>query len=571
MTDTTAPLTLTADQIAANIDSGRAANQANAVTGVYGISGSGKSSLADTAAERCYEQFGKITLCYAADLGGFGNKRLTLIRRGIMRVYDPRNHVNPFETMELISLGAFPVTLIDPERGFADPSVQLVLPRRLVYVMHCPNGHEVKRFEDQRVMTATTTACPTCGTMTAVANASRIEQQIVRHRMFKDVGLRIYDSMTALNDWGMQDLQEQSAKGSLPASSGGGSMLGAADALRSGRFVFGGSSVAQYGFLQNRTYGWLSNIRTIPDQAMPAIATFMVEQSKGTDESGGDLLLGPKIAGNARTAALPGWLGNLLHSSKEPQSNVSDAPMVYRLWLTNHIDPRDPRRIPYVAKHRGTPLGMPDYLEDPPGAEAWSVCSLKVFFNKLDEQLKQLEAEAAKKYPEAPGIWTGEGDGDVDEVVAVATPVASRAGGPAAGSSASPVSPAGAGVVQRAGRRRVGGSGVTAAPVTPDSPIVEQLKASLAAAERAADVPAESLPVSAVGATDAAPSDPKGTSAALPATSGQETAAQSEPAAAPKPVPNPSSELAPVPATPSTASPSPSPVTRLRRVARPPV
>lgn len=393
----------------------RIANQANAVMGIYGISGTGKSSLADTAAEYAYETYGKITLCYAADLGGFGNKRLTLIRKGIMRVYDPRNHINPFETMELISLGAFPATLIDPERGYADPTAPLVLPRRMVYSLICPQNHVAGTFENEATLNVTSVACPTCGVATTLTNSLRVDRAIVRHRMFKDVGLRIYDSMTALNEWGMDDLQNQSAKGTLPAGHSGGSLLGAADALRSGQFVFGSSSVSQYGFLQNRTYGWLTNIKKIPDQVLPAIATFMVEQSKGNDESGGDLLLGPKISGNARTAALCGWLGHLLHATKEPNDAGQ---MVHRLWLVNHYDARDPRKIPYVAKHRGTPLGMPDYLEDAPGAAPWSTCSLGIFFAKLDQQQRVLEQAAAEKYPTAPGIWTGEEAG-TDEVVGV--------------------------------------------------------------------------------------------------------------------------------------------------------
>lgn len=507
----------TPDQIIAASTAARLPNWANAVTGIYGISGSGKSSLADTAAEHCFADYGKISLCYAADLGGFGNKRLVLIRRGIMRVYDPRNHINPFETMELISRGAFPVTLIDPERGFAAPDVPLILPHRVVHTVYCPQGHVAAQFDNERTMQITQTACPSCGVVTGLANCQRVEKAIVRHRMFKDVGLRIYDSMTALNEWGMSDLQDQSAKGTLPAGGGGGSLLGAADALRSGQFVFGSSSVGQYGFLQNRTYGWLANIRSIPDQVLPAIATFMVEESKGTDESGGERLLGPKIAGNARTAAMGGWLGNLTHASKEPASSDLNAPMVHRLWLTNHIDPRDPRRIPYIAKHRGTPLGMPEFLEDVPGAQPWSRCSMAVFFMLLRRQLELLEAESVSQHPNTPGMWTGEAaDGSQDEVVGVVGGVAGVASGqamPAGGQPGSPAPlgatlPAGSPVAAAKPRRRVAGQpagpAAVVAPVpaggqaepSPTVPETENVQSTAAApvAVQSADVGPASAP-----------------------------------------------------------------------------
>jgi len=483
----------------ANSDTGRAANQANAVMGIYGISGTGKSNLADTAAEYCYETYGKLTMCYVADLGGFGTKRLTLIRHGIMRVYDPRNHVNPFETMELISLGAFPLTLVDPERGYAEPDVPLILPRRFVYEMICPSGHSVGRFESQAMMNAKAAAgvltCPTCNLVTNLANAQRVDRLVVRHRMFRDVGLRIYDSGTALNEWAMADLQEQSARGTLPSGSGGGSLLGAADALVSGQFKFGSSSVSQYGFVQNRTYGWLSNIKKIPDQVLPAIMTFHVEQSKGDESTGGDMLYGPKIAGNARTGAMGGWLGNLVHTTIEPFA-VDDPRLVYRLWMRNHIDPRDPRKIPYIAKQRGLPT-MPDYLEDKPGEPAWTGFSLKVFFKLMREQLAAAEKDAAERYPQAPGMWAGDAlAGEADEAVGQST-LGKGVGGPpsgVAGTSTGVVSsPVGAssGRLRRAGGPAAGGLGApTPPPASEPGPSAAGAAAVVAAVAAPATVPA---------------------------------------------------------------------------------
>lgn len=526
-------------------------NQSSGVCGVYGISGSGKSSLADTAAEYAYETFNKITLCYAADLGGFGNKRLSLIRAGIMRVYDPRNRVNPFETMELISLGAFPERLVDAERGEAAPDVKLILPRRLIFQVSCPQGHPVTKYDDERVMLASVAACPTCGVMVNAQN-SRVEKAIVRHRMFAQVGLRIYDSITALNDWGMADLQAQSARGTLPASTSGGSLLGSADALRSGQFVFGSSSKSQYGFLQNRTYVWLSNIRAIPDQIVPPIATFLTETSKGDDESGGEMLIGPKIAGNARTAALVSWLGNCLHATKEPYDFADvNSPLVHRLWLTNHIDPRVPSRIPYIAKHRGTPLDMPNYLEDKPGAEPWSGCSLGVLFQKLQDQLVKIEIERARKYPNTAGVWTGE-EGDADEVVGAANAGAAVGSNGATGASIPVAGP-------RRGTRRVAGGG--AAPIAPPPvagstvPVNNDSPAVLSVQAEAAAPPVPSSEIETAGVTGGS----------TPAQEVPAIAAPAVEASAPPILPSPAPATAP---TAPTAAAGRRPI---RRIARPPV
>ncbi|MES2959857.1 MAG: hypothetical protein V4792_16830 [Pseudomonadota bacterium] len=501
-------------------DSLRAANQtqalanfANAATGVYGISGSGKSSLADTAAEFAWAQFHATSLCYMADLGGFGSKRISLVRLGIMRVWDPRNHVNPFETMELCSLGAWPETIDDPETGRAAPDVRLILPRRLRTTLICPQGHHVAVFDNSAELAAAQIPCPTCKVITSMVNGTTT-RHVVRHRMFKTVGHRIYDSMTELNDWGMAELGTMSARGQLPIGKEGGSMLGSADALRQGVVVYGGGSPAQVGFMQNRTYGWIANIRAIPDQVLPATLTFAVEQGKADDDSGGVPILGPQIAGNARTAKVPRWVGNCLHASREPNDEGN---MVHRLWLTTHLDRRDVRAIPYLAKHRGIPLDMPDYLEDPwhgdkatRDALAWSVCSLGVFYGLLQAQLTKLEAADRARYPQAPGLYDSAAAGDIDEVMGeVVTPSllnlpsagpripasagqtlgARRAALRIPGQPPAPAAPAPAPTATTPAapleRTRVTPVGAPPPPAPSPSPIVAQLEASLNALQAA--------------------------------------------------------------------------------------
>jgi len=639
MTDAVAEVVRETAAVQAIEDSLRAANQtqalanfANAVTGIYGISGSGKSSLADTAAEFAWEMFQATTLCYLTDLGGFGNKRISLIRLGIMRVYDPRNHTNPFETMEMISLGAFPEHILDPETGRADPNVRLILPRRIVTSLICPQGHAVAKFDNPIALQAAQVECPTCKMITSITNGTT-SGAIVRHRMFKTVGHRIYDSMTEMNDWGMMRLGEMSAKGSLPRSENtGGSALGAADMLREGSVVYGGGSAPQVGFMQNRTYQWIANIRSIPDQVVPATLTFAVEQGKADDDSGGVPILGPQISGNARTAKVPRWVGSCLHASREPNN---DGNMVHRLWLTTHLDRRDVRNIPYLAKHRGIPLDMPDYLEDPWDADkakrdaaAWSVCSLRVFYVKLLDQLTKLEAMDRAKYPNAPGMYSDNGDGtDSDEIIgAVSQPAAVTLPAPGPRVAGGQTLGARRGALRVPGQTAVAPAPImgpqvataplpapspmvpvtmppapaaalptTAVPVNipaPASPIVQQLKASLAAATMAAEV---SVAAAAATTPPTAPTPPADANAAalrgaLRSPTRLRTPGHPVQAAQTAPVPTPAAPAAPIAPAPvvaapvatatptatahaTTHAPTPAPAPRIpaRRIPRPPV
>jgi len=543
--------------------------QANSVTAIFGISGGGKSSLCDTAAEYAHERFGGVTLCYHTDPGGFGNKRLSLVRLGIMKVWDPSNHVRPIETMELISLGAWPEEILDPDRGYADPNVRLVLPRRLGFVLLCPSGHQAAKFDTEAAAAAANVQCPTCNLLTTITNTKGVERVIIKSKLFQDVVLRIYDSVSAMNDRGLLiELPQMSARGELPTSNTGGSALGSADAVRQGTAVFGTGSMSQVGFMQNRSYGWLTNIRQIPDQRVPSIATFGVESSKSTDESGGEMLLGLKIAGNARTAAACGWVGNMLHATKEPDEQGR---MRFRLWLTNHYDLRDPRKIPYVAKHRGTPLGMPDFLEDPwdddpkkRAENAWTVCSLKYFFELLEKQFEQQVRADAAKYPNAPALQPA-GKPAEDEIIPLATTA-----GPSTGEIAVPVTGG-----RTIGRRGVGGRRPTATVVTP---------AAVPAAVPVAESGAGPAQPAAGGVTTPAPAVVQGVSVTPPpvqppvhvqqmeATLAAAAAAATSGNAAPAAAAGAVSQAAPVPSVPAPPVATAQPVahSRIRRVPRPP-
>lgn len=516
------------------------------VTAVYGVSGSGKSSLADTAAEYVADRFSQGTMCVAVDPGGWGNRRLSLIRAGVMKVYDPRNHINFFETMEALTLGAWPETISDPDRGYADPNVRLINPRQPLWMTKCPQGHDVARYTTEAEMVAAQVTCPTCSVLVTVQNV-QVERAIIRSAMFASVGLRIFDSLTAMNDMGLiLELPSMSARGELPIStregSKGGSALGSADALRQGTLVIGTGSIAQVGFMQNRTYGWLINIRTIPDQVLGAICTFGVEQSKDDEKIGGEMSYGPAVAGRARTAKVPGWVGNCLHATKEPDA---EGHVIHRLWLTNHIDPRDTYKVPYLAKHRGTPLGMPDMLEDPwhedpatRAQRAWSGCSLRRFFELLEAQYSVIHAADTERF----ATFRKDQAAIPAEDKVVATAAVPIAAGPTAAVTAG----SGGRTLPKRGLRRAGAAAAAPGGVPSAAPPATPPVAAGVATEVQTAVAA------------AAPSPAQ--SPASPAAAQTPEVEAEQPAAATSP---------PVPPPPPVATPAAGPQ-RLRRVARPP-
>lgn len=481
---------------------------ASAVTGIYGLSGSGKSAQEDEAAIYAWERFRRITLMYVSDLGGWGSRRLSLIKRGIVRVWYMRNHLDPFATMELASLGYWPKVLDDPETGLAAPDVVLVAPTQLRWTLVCKHGHEVVTVKSEAETMLVNQPCQDCGAPTSAATCLRIDKVVVQSPGFKHVGHWGFDSFTQMNDWGLDDLARQGAgmeDGALKSALG----------LKSGQFTFGTGSMAHVGFLMARTNKWIANIRSIPGQVIPATLTFGVESGRGDDESGGIPIFGPKIAGHKRTSTVPGWVGNLLHASRDIGS---DGAMHFRLWFTSHYDPGDPRGIPYLAKPRGTLLGMPNegYLEDPADtAQQFSQCSIRRFYELLDQQLAMIEASDAERFPDAPGI-AGFADDQEEAVVSTqaitqATIAASPVGsisGPT--TMALPQEKVGR-VVRRGAAAARGRSGVARPPVAsvaipvaatvqtapavmtmpaPAEPIAAQLEASLAArAQEVAVVP----------------------------------------------------------------------------------
>jgi hypothetical protein len=382
-------------------------SQANAVTGLVGDSGSGKTSQVCEAIEYTWEVYRRIARVYHFDSGGFGNKLIRLAKLGIAQIWTPRNHIEPFETAEFASLGYWPEKILDPDTGYADPYVRLIAPQVQRWAVYCPNGHPVKTVDTLKLLDHFQHACPECRTLVTMQNWSKAEKEVVRSPGFKHVGLYIFDSVTAMSDWIMIDMAEKSARDEM----GGGdrnALRGAPSKIVSGSMMFGSNSMPHYGFAQNRVASWLANMRRIPYQVVPPIATFL--ENRGSDDAN-IVVFGPKIAGTAKTAELPSMLGNCLNLGKVPTASGT---MKHRIWLETHAHPNE-GNIPHLAKTRGEPGDFPAYLEDKEGEPPFTTCSLKFFFRRMDEALKRSLARAGEQYRDAPALkpFTDDGQEDV--------------------------------------------------------------------------------------------------------------------------------------------------------------
>ena len=554
------------------------ASQANAATAVYGDTGTGKTRLLCTAIEYAWEEFHRISRVYTADLGGFGNKLLSLIRMGVAQVYNPLTHVEPFETIEFCSLGYWPEKVADPFTGYADPNVRLIPPRMRRWVVRCPNGHEIRTINDARQLYQFQVVCPACNVLTTIQNW-RTEEVTVRSAGFKHVGAYMFDSGTALQEGVLNDMSGRAGRDEL------GGEKGAINKIVSGTLTLGSNNRAHYGFAQNRMYQWIKNTRTIPGQVIPALFTFL-ERRATDDDKGGIPVYGPKIAGQAKTTDVPSWVGNCLHVSQEKDERGFD---VHRLWLETHMNVNE-GNVPHLAKTRVDQPGLlPRFLQDPMNdkgepIDAFRVFSLGYFFRRLDTALEALTRKDAAQFADAPAFVPF--DDDAEEEIdrkGLGTGGAGATSG-AAGASAL-VGTVGPGVAARPSRVRPGRSvsapapapvpaaATSAAPAStsPAPPIAQSVAPAPSEAPTgptappatSSPTPAPAAPAATAGDAPVAPAPPAGLAVPAPVVAGSH-AGPAQAAAGVPPVAAPGLPPTTAPVRPSRPRPGVRPPTTTR-------
>jgi hypothetical protein len=380
----------------------------NAVLMVYGDTGTGKTTLEATYCEYNWETYKKVTRVYTTDQGGFPSKMSVLMRLGIAQVWRMRNHVEPFETCELASLGWWPSEM-DYRTGLAHPQVKLVPPVSTQYQISCPQGHLVYQTSI-RGSIQPSYQCPTCRMVVTVQNW-KVATKSIATPGFEKIGGACFDGITSWNDELMDDMAQRSARDEL---GGAGSALGKGDAgkIKSGDMVFGGNNQAHYGQAQTRSRKWLGNSAMIPGLVLPPMWTALEERA--TDDNSKQTIFGPKISGKAKTADVPSWVGNCLRATTRKDQQGDDE---WRLYLRQHAFIEE-SNIPHLCKHRTDPDRMPLYLADPPEVKRdpslrYSGFSMGHFFRLLTTALQMASEEAVAKYPDAPAL-TGDVPPSVD-------------------------------------------------------------------------------------------------------------------------------------------------------------
>lgn len=504
--------------------------QVNSATGIMGVTGSGKSSLGATLAKYLWRKYKKVLLYYSSDGGGFPAEVQACIGAGIIRVFrmytrDPGDLSLSFETCQRAAQMWWPKR-INPATGEVEPGVELVPPIAIRYEMRCSQGHLVKSVPSQALIQPT--VCPECRKPVTTTDM-RVTRTTVQNKGFEDVGGVFYDGLSSMLAWELREMGHRSGRLELKGeeSSIGGKVI-------SGDLKFGGTTRSHVGFVQARGEELVHLTLGIPNLVVPPVFTMLTHED--VDERSLSII-GPKIAGRAKTDEAPQWFGNLMEAAKIPALTGSGEQRV--LYLSEFTDSRGVR---HLCKHRGSPGTMPSMLADPPDGDtnpdvAFSQFNLGVFFELLDAALEKRIADVHAEFPDAPGLPAGIVEVGDSSIVEPPTPVVRPAAQP------QPAQPAQA-TPQPAASTTPAGAVATPAPTaTVSAPRSRSRKAAPATPPAVAPAPpaatAPAVPATTPAAATAMPAAPAPAPATQP----------------PAPQASPATPAAPVPATP-TAPPA---------------
>lgn len=489
--------------------------QVNSATGIMGVTGAGKSSLALTLAKHLWRNWKKTLLYYTCDGGGFPaavqeGQALGIIRVFRMLTRDPGGLDLSFETCYRACQGWWP-RKINPATGEVPPGVEMVPPVMVRFSMHCTQGHLLKSVPNEGMLTPT--MCPTCKRI--INKQEMLVQKTVQPTPgFEQVGGVFYDGLTSMLSWEMRELGQRAGRLELKGEEAaiGGKVI-------SGDLRFGGTTRSHVGFAQTRGEELVHLTLGIPNLVVPPVFTMLTHED--VDERSLSIL-GPKIAGRAKTDEAPQWFGNMLEAAKIPaQTGTGEQRVLYLSEFT------DGRGVRHLCKHRGAPGTMPPMLLDPPDTDehpegAFTQFNLGVFFTMLDLALDQGIAKAREEFPDAPGVVDGWQEIGGEVITQPPAPVPVQAGPPTLG----------------------GANPGTATPTPPPQPVA-------AAAPAAPTAPQVAVkPRAAAARKPAAAKAPTAPPAVAPAPAAPEPVSQA--AEAPAPVAE-----APTPApTPAPAAPA---------------
>lgn len=484
----------------------------NSATMIMGPTGSGKTALLATLAIWVWLNYRKVTRFYTTDGGGFPDMMQALIQRGIvqgwrLRTRDTGDGSLSFETCLRAAQGWWPES-INPSTCETEPNVKLIAPMTEAYAMHCPNDHLIKTVPYQSLLTPQ--MCPVCKTHTTKANM-KVAKTTVRTPGFEHVGAVMYDGITSMLSWMLQDMSQRAGRMELKGEEGsiGGKII-------SGDLKLGASTRSHVGFAQSRSEELALNALSIPGLVVPPIFTALTLE---TVDDGGLSVRGPKLAGRAKTDEAPAWFGNCLETAVVKDDKDQ---RIFRLYCNEFVDAAGVR---HLVKHRGAPGSLPDYLEDPPlkqgqeRATAFSGFNLGNFFELSAQGLTATLADFDARFPDAPGVpaglvTVGSGAAPTGEGPAAVAAAAPAGGAPVAPAAATPAPPKAA-----APKPRMPAAKPTPAPAAPAAPAPAPAQALTAPAQPVVPTPgpepAQPAEPEAAPAASAA-AEPQNSSAAVP-------------------------------------------------------
>lgn len=367
--------------------------EVNSSTLIIGPTGSGKTALLATAYEYVWEEHKRISLHYNSDPGGFPDKLRALISVGIVRVWrmQSRGIDLSFESADLAAKGYWPAK-VDPKSGISPRGVRLIPPVVTLYVETC--GHCNQEAGRSIVLALLLKGlCPHCQKVRTPQTGS-IQQIQTVSRGFENVGTRGYDGLTSISDWYLQDLSMRKDLGGEEGALGG--------RVISGDQTYRQNNRSQVGFAQSRAQALITNSLEIPGMIVMPLWTAITNE---TTDQGGLPVIGPKLAGDAKTDIAPQWFGNVFETTVVETANKRKQRRVY---LSQFIDDQNRR---HLLRHRGDGRLVPEYVEDPPyeddgrpPVDQFSKFNLGHVFRLLDASLAQTVDEIAAKYPDAPGL-----------------------------------------------------------------------------------------------------------------------------------------------------------------------
>jgi hypothetical protein len=367
---------------------------------VVGDSGSGKSSLLATLAEWLWEKYKKVSLLYSTDGGGFPTKMDALIRAGIVRAWKLRTRGEAFETCSRACQGYWPLQFTNPLAGEVPYGVSLIPSSRTTFILHCGKCNATIDVQRNRRAFKNLYECK-CGNRVTLRNAI-VEDKTETSTFFEEVGGCFYDGITSMNDWVMEDLADKHGRGEI-----GGEESNLGGKVKSGDMIFGGSNRSHYGFAQIRSMVWLQDANNIKGLTIGPV--FTARTQRAVDTNSNVRIYGPQIAGQAKTADVPAWIGNCLGADVKIDNKGRKE---WVLHLTEYQEPGDDAI--HLCKTRAAPGMLPDTLTDGPvdtetgrpvsGVATFSQFNLGHFMDLLEEATKKTYDETKKAFPDTPGL-----------------------------------------------------------------------------------------------------------------------------------------------------------------------